>query len=170
MDNIRSDLINAKVEGRLQEETINKLSQHIKSFQDFSYFVDVVEGMDKKAVRGPMLAGVGLLAAGAAGAKGIQWAKTKKSHQEISKKLIKDPAYQDKNKVKSIYSMISQFAPKVTTNYTFSKSMIDQLYNMPTITAPMVKEITDVEGKVESSIPSTKDIISSLTAATRLSR
>lgn len=99
----------------------------------------------KKALILSALAGVGGIGTG------LAWAGRKRAHSNILDQLKKDPSYQDKAKVENIYKMISQFAPKASSNPTFAKSVMDQLYNSPAVTAPMVKEIVQVEKDLQGS-------------------
>ena len=75
----------------------------------------------------------------------MKYFKQKKIHNEIAQEFQNNPEFKDKEKVKSIYDMVTQFAPTASTNPVFSKHVVEHLYNSPLITAPAIKDITEVE-------------------------
>lgn len=164
---IRTDLIEAKIAGKLQSATTEKLAEQIKSFQDYSLFTSVVDEVQKTAAFDPSSIKNLLLAStliGGTAMLGARHMRIKSAHGDVLKRLLDDATYPDKQKVQQIYEMISQFAPRVSANYTFAKSVMDQLYNAPMISAPMIKEIVGVETGAQdanSIIPNAKDIMTS---------
>ena len=179
---IRTDMINAKVAGKLQEATIEKLSEHINNFNDFSKFVDIVEDLAKEAgftseikeiagkaknlAKNPKNIFFGLLSAGIAGAgihSGIGYMKLRKAQNDVARNIESDDKYPDKVKVRKIYRMLAQFAPRVSSNYTFVDGVMEQLYNAPIISAPQIREIVELESKIPgpaTPVPQFKDLLS----------
>jgi hypothetical protein len=146
---LRTELINAKINGELTKVAAKKLSELITNFQDFTKFADIIEEKEASVVdaakKNPLMA---LSIAGMAGAIGhsaISHLKTRSAHKGILKELKNDKGFPDKQKVEKIFRMVSQFAPKVSTNSTFARSVVDSLYHSPAITAPMIKDIVEVE-------------------------
>lgn len=166
MISTRTEMIDAKIAGNLQKVTAEKLAEHIGSFQDYKMFINIVEqekvaAVDPSVVRNLLLASTML---GGASLLGAKYLKTHQAHGKVIEQLLADPSYADKEKVQKIYEMMSQFAPKVSGNPTFAKSVMDQLYNAPMISAPMIQQLVDVESGVQgnaSLIPHTRDILTS---------
>lgn len=187
---IKTDMIEAKVSGKLQDVTIEKLSQHIKNYNDFSKFVDIVDELAKEAGFGSEIKQIagrakdiaknpkgiffGLLSAGIAGAgihSGIGYMKLRKAQNDVASNLAKDPKFPDKDKVSKIYKMIAQFAPRTASNYTFVDGIMEQLYNAPIISAPQIREIVELESKIPgpaTPIPPFRDLISAAQTVSKM--
>jgi hypothetical protein len=169
--NIREEMINAKIEGKLQETTIKKLANCIKNWKDFTEFCDMVEEFEKNSkvkselLKNLLLAAPLTLPVGYGISKGVGALKLRSAHKGVLKELKADPVFTDNNKVEKIYNMITQFAPRVSSNKVFAKNVMEQLYNAPIVTAPMVKEIVDVEkglAQAGAGTPGVADILQSM--------
>lgn len=168
--NIREDMINAKIEGKLQAVTTEKLASCIKTWADFSKFCDMIEDMEKDSSVNPnvlkaVVAASALLPLAGFGASAYSGMKLRQAHKNVLKSLEENPSFPDNSKVGKIYGMITQFAPKVSSNKEFAKNVMEQLYNAPIVTAPMVKDIVEVEKGLSNAgtgAPRISDILKSM--------
>lgn len=161
----RTDLIEAKIAGKFQDVVIEKLSSYVKSYQDYADLLDIIEektaSVDPTSVRNLLVASALI---GGGSLMGAHFMQLRNAHKSVKEQLLQDPAFPDKAKLEKLYDMISKFAPRVSANHTFAKSVMEQLYNAPMVSAPMVEQIVNVERGIKDSstiIPHTKDIITS---------